>query len=159
LHAGVCNARVLLRDLRDRNYTGGYTLLTDWLRPQRDAASVVAVRRFETLPGKQAQIDWGHLGSITEDGEERQLWGFTITLGYRRRMMAAAATDQKPGTLLRMRHRRTRRDYLERGLSRFRALLGLHAAAVPGIPATDQGQDRIRREVPQAQLPVRVTGS
>jgi transposase len=102
LQAGVWNAQVLLRELRKRNYTGGYTLLTDWLRPQRDAASVVAVRRFETPPGKQAQVDWGHLGSLSEDGEERQLWGFTITLGYSRRMMAAAATDQKLGTLLRM---------------------------------------------------------
>jgi transposase len=58
LQAGVWNAQVLLRELRERNYTGGYTLLTDWLRPQRDAASVVAVRRYETPPGKQAQVDW-----------------------------------------------------------------------------------------------------
>lgn len=102
LQAGVWNAQVLLRELRARNYTGGYTILTDWLRPQRDAASIVAVRRFETPPGKQAQVDWGHLGSIFEDGEERKLWGFTITMGYSRRLMAAAATDQKLGTLLRM---------------------------------------------------------
>ena len=52
--AGVWNARVLLRELRERGYTGGYTLLTDWLRPQREAARSVAVRRFETPPGKQA---------------------------------------------------------------------------------------------------------
>jgi transposase len=102
LQAGVWNARVLLRELRERNYSGSYTLLTDWLRPQRKEALSVAVRRFETPPGKQAQVDWGHLGSITESGEVRQLWGFTITLGYSRRMMAEAATDQKLGTLLRM---------------------------------------------------------
>ena len=29
LRAGVWNARVLLRELRSRNYTGGYTILTD----------------------------------------------------------------------------------------------------------------------------------
>jgi transposase len=52
LQVGVWNARVLLRELRSRNYTGGYTLLTDWLRPQREAARVIAVRRFETPPGK-----------------------------------------------------------------------------------------------------------
>ena len=51
LRAGVWNARVLLRELRERNYTGGYTILTDWLRPQRSATRVVAVRRFETAPG------------------------------------------------------------------------------------------------------------
>ena len=93
--AGVWNAQVLLRELRQRNYSGGYTILTDWLRPQRESARVVAVRRFETPPGKQAQVDWGHLGSLLESGEERMLWGFTMTLGYSRMMMAEAATDQK----------------------------------------------------------------
>src|SRR5580692_5747704 len=65
MQAGVWNARVLVRELRERNYSGGYTLLTDWLRPQRKESLSVAVRRFETPPGKQAQVDWGHLGSIT----------------------------------------------------------------------------------------------
>jgi len=32
LNAGVWNAKVLLRELRERNFTGGYTILTDWLR-------------------------------------------------------------------------------------------------------------------------------
>jgi transposase len=102
LQAGVWNAQVLLRELRERGYSGSYTILTDWLRPQRKEALAVAVRRFETPAGKQAQVDWGHLGSLSEAGKERSLWGFTITLGYSRRMMAAAATDQKLATLLRM---------------------------------------------------------
>ena len=99
------------------------------------------------------------------------MWGFTITLGYSRRIMAEAATDQKLGTLLRMheasfnewgscrkrffttgvdymdRHRRTRRDRLERGVPRFRALLGVHAAVMPSLPGTNQGQGGIGREV------------
>ena len=102
LQAGVWNGRVLLRELRSRSYTGGYTILTDWLRPQREGAHVIAVRRFETAAGKQSQVDWGHLGSLSEDGGKHALWGFTMTLGYSRRMMAEAATDQKLGTLLRM---------------------------------------------------------
>lgn len=102
MQAGVWNAQVLLRELRKKNYTGGYTILKDWLHPQREAARVVAVRRFETGPGKQAQVDWGHLGGLLEKGRQRQLWAFTITLGYSRRMMAEAATDQRLGTLLRL---------------------------------------------------------
>jgi transposase len=72
LRAGVCNARLLLRELRERNYTGSYTILTDWLwlRPQRSAARVVAVRHFETDPGKQAQVDWGHLGDSRESAHK-----------------------------------------------------------------------------------------
>jgi transposase len=93
---------VLLRELRERDYKGGYTILTDWLRPERGQALSTAVRRFETSPGKQAQVDWGHLGSLSADGRQRQLWGFTMTLDYSRRLMASAAVDQKLGTLLRM---------------------------------------------------------
>lgn len=102
LKAGVWNAQVLLRELRERGYVGGYTILTDWLRPQRGAARVVAVRRFETPIGHQAQVDWGHLGTIDVDGQLKKLWGFAFTLGYSRAMMAEAAVEQKLGTLLRM---------------------------------------------------------
>ena len=101
LQAGVWNAVVLMRELRERGYSGGYTILKEHLRPMREASRTVAVRRFETPPGKQAQVDWGHLGTLTVDGDERKLWGFTFTLGYSRAMMAEAATDQKLGTLLR----------------------------------------------------------
>jgi transposase len=102
MRAGVWNAQVLLRELRARSYTGGYTILKDWLHPQRSTARAVAVRRFETAPGKQAQVDWGHLGSLNCEDQEQKLWAFTFTLGYSRRMMAEAAVDQKIGTLLRM---------------------------------------------------------
>jgi transposase len=64
MRAGVWNACALLRELRERNYCGRYTILKDWLQPQRKATRTVAVRRFETPPGKQAQVDWGHLGSL-----------------------------------------------------------------------------------------------
>lgn len=100
--AGVWNAVVLLRELRERGYGGGYTILTDFLRPQREAACQVAVRRFETAPGVQAQVDWGHLGYLEQDGEEQALSGFVFTLGYSRAMSASAALDQRLGTLLRL---------------------------------------------------------
>jgi len=52
LKAGVWNAQVLLREIRQRGYGGGYAILKDWLHPQRTAAFTAAVRRFETPPGK-----------------------------------------------------------------------------------------------------------
>lgn len=102
LSAGVWNAAVLLRELRERGYRGGYTILKDWLHPLRQQAESLAVQRFETAPGKQAQVDWGHLGTLTDEDGERKLWGFTMTAGYSRRLFGSAATDQKLGTLLRM---------------------------------------------------------
>jgi transposase len=102
LRAGVWNAVVLLRELRERGYQGSYTILKDWLHPLREQAACLAVQRFETPPGKQAQVDWGHLGSLSQGDRECKLWGFTMTSGYSRRMFASAAVDQKLGTLLRM---------------------------------------------------------
>ena len=103
LAAGVWNARVLLRELRDQGYAGGYTTLKDYLQPQREAARQVAVRRFETPPGQQAQVDWGELGTLVlESGQKQTLSGFVFTLGYSRAMFADVATDQTLSTLLRL---------------------------------------------------------
>lgn len=102
LSAGVWNAVVLTRELRERGYTGGYSTVKEHLQPKREASRTAAVRRFETPPGRQAQVDWGHLGTLTVNGERHRLSGFTFTLGYSRMMVAEAALDQKLGTLLRM---------------------------------------------------------
>ena len=82
LKAGVWNAQVLFREIRQRGYRGGCTILKDWMQPQRAAGMATAVRRFETPPGKQAQVDWGHLGYLETGGGQRQVWGFAITLGW-----------------------------------------------------------------------------
>jgi transposase len=93
---------VLTRELRERGYDGGYSTVKEYLQPKREAARTTAVRRFETPPGRQAQVDWGYLGTLTANGERHRMWGFTFTFGYSRMMVAEAALDQKLGTLLRM---------------------------------------------------------
>jgi len=45
LQWGVSSGVVLLSELRERGYTGGYTILKDWLQPQQEAARSVATRR------------------------------------------------------------------------------------------------------------------
>ncbi len=102
LQAGVWNAKVLLREIKEQGYTGGYTGLKDYLQPQRREAAVLAVRRFETPPGHQAQMDWGHLGVVEGDGGTQTLYGFVLTLGCSRAMYADLATDQRLSTLLRL---------------------------------------------------------
>ena len=37
--------------------------------------------RFETGPGEQAQVDWGSLPYIGEDGKRRRAWVFVMTKG------------------------------------------------------------------------------
>jgi transposase len=103
LAAGVWNVVVLLRELKERGYPGGYTAIKDFVRPKRREARTVAVRRFETPPGHQAQVDWGDLGEIIEgDGTRSKLNGFVMTLGCSRAMFADIATDQRLPNFLRM---------------------------------------------------------
>ena len=102
----VWNAVVLFKELRERGYSGGYTTLTNYLRPKRKEAPIFATRRFETAPGKQAQVDWGHLGKIAYDDKEgspeKAVSSFVMTLGSSRAMFSDAATDQTLPTLLAM---------------------------------------------------------
>ncbi len=101
--AGVWNGVVLLREVQERGYAGAYTILREYLQPQRKEAHTVAVRRFETPPGHQAQVDWGDLGDLTQtDGERHKLNAFVMTLGYSRAMFADIAKDQRLPTFLRM---------------------------------------------------------
>ena len=106
LNAGIWNGVVLHRLLAEQGYKGGYTAVKRYLRPLRQEADRVAVRRFETAPGHQAQVDWGDMGDVTDaEGSKRSISAFVLTLGHSRALFADLATDQKLPTLLRMHER------------------------------------------------------
>ena len=50
--------RRLWRELRERGYPGGYTAVTAFLRDLRPSPLPGYELRFETPPGKQAQVDF-----------------------------------------------------------------------------------------------------
>ena len=101
---GAWNAVVLFREIVQLGYTGKVTILRMWMHPQREQATQVAVRRFETPAGYQAQVDWGEIGSIDTDAGPKKLYCFVYTLGHSRAMFADVTTDTRIGTLLRMHH-------------------------------------------------------
>ena len=84
LHEGLENCVVLHRELRARGYDGGYSILKDYVSPRRRPRQPEATMRFETAPGEQAQVDWGSLAYIGEDGKKRRIWVFVMTLGWSR---------------------------------------------------------------------------
>ena len=59
LSQGLFNCVVILERIQAKGYEGGNTILKEYVHPNRPARSTPAVRRYETLPGKQAQMDWG----------------------------------------------------------------------------------------------------
>ncbi len=78
--AGVHNARRLLDEIRVRGYDGGYSQLKLAVNPWREEGCKRAFVRFETGPGEQSQMDWGHFGNWGG----RRLYGFALTLCYSR---------------------------------------------------------------------------
>ena len=58
---------VLLRELQAKGYTGGISILRDYVRPKRALRPSRATVRFETEPGRQLQTDWGDAA----DGDRR----------------------------------------------------------------------------------------
>jgi transposase len=99
---GVWSATVLFRELKERGYDGGYTRVKDYVRPKRKDARALAVRRYETPPGKQAQVDWAQIGTYEEDGKRRKVYAFAFTLGYSRALFADTATSQSLPVFLRL---------------------------------------------------------
>ena len=82
---GLENCVVLLRELRSRGYQGSYTTLVEYVRPRRRGRTYSdATMRFETAPGEQAQVDWGSLSYISEDGRKHRVWVFVMTMGWSR---------------------------------------------------------------------------
>jgi transposase len=93
----------LLREIRELGYAGGYTAVKDFLRAVRPAALQVFERRFETPPGKQAQVDFAHFRTrfADEPGAERVVWLFSLVLGHSRMMWARFVARQDLQTVLR----------------------------------------------------------
>lgn len=75
-----------MRELRQRGYTGGYTILKDFVRPLRCKVAKQETMRFETLPGEQAQVDFGSFAHRAPDGQLRRVWAFVMVLSWSRAM-------------------------------------------------------------------------
>lgn len=84
LKAGVWNAKVILREIQAEGYSGGYTMLRQYIQPKRALRPGRATVRFETQPGKQMQSDWGEM--VVEVGGQPVKVHFIVNqLGYCRR--------------------------------------------------------------------------
>lgn len=83
---GVLNASKLYDEIKRQGYEGSRSQLRAFVQPFRTVRQAQATRRFETEPGEQAQVDWGHFGLINHHGHQRRLYAFVMTLGWSRAM-------------------------------------------------------------------------
>jgi transposase len=85
----------------ERGYVGGahhFRHLVAALRP-RPAAQ--AYLRLRTLPGEQAQVDWGHFGYLQIGRARRPLMAFVMVLSYSRRIFLRFFLDARMDSFLR----------------------------------------------------------
>ncbi len=87
--------------VRQRGYTGGpdhFRALVARLRPRAPAEAFL---RLRTLPGEQAQVDWGHFGKIQIGRATRPLMGFVMVLSWSRQIFLRFYLDAKMPSFLR----------------------------------------------------------
>lgn len=89
-------AQVCFLELGKMGYKGSYGPVKEFIRPLREDRRRLeeATMRFETGPGKQAQVDWG--STVVELGGERvRIHLFAMVLGYSRRIYVRAELDER----------------------------------------------------------------
>jgi len=97
------SAARLDREIRALGYSGGHTTVKDFVRRVRPSAPPVFERRFETAPGRQAQVDFAHFRVRFEDqpDQERVVWLFSLVLGFSRLLFARFVPGQGMGEVIR----------------------------------------------------------
>jgi transposase len=88
-------ATVLLREIREKRYRGSITILREYVRGIKDRKAAWITERFETVPGHQAQVDWGECGSIVVGGIRHKLYMFVLVLGFIRMLFVRFTTSMR----------------------------------------------------------------
>ncbi|MDD5986579.1 MAG: IS21 family transposase [Eubacteriales bacterium] len=83
LEDGIFNCEVIMERIVEAGYDGKISILKDYVRPFRPPKSIPAVKRYETEPGKQAQMDWG-ICSYDDGRQMHKVPAFMIVLGNSR---------------------------------------------------------------------------
>jgi len=72
--------------VRGQGFQGGYEMVKRYVREVKQKRDRIAYLRFETLPGQQAQVDFGDFQIVSADGSVQTLYVFMMVLGYSRHM-------------------------------------------------------------------------
>ncbi|MCI0574022.1 MAG: IS21 family transposase [Myxococcaceae bacterium] len=78
----------LFHMVKARGYPGGYEQVKRYVRRTRPQPTAEAFLRRTTLPGEEAQVDWGSFGKVQVGRASRTLSCFVLVLGHSRAMYA-----------------------------------------------------------------------
>jgi len=86
---------------RQRGYRGSPDHFRHMVAPYRPRPTAEAYLRIKTLPGEQAQVDWGHFGKLSIGRGQRSLLAFVMVLSYSRRIFLRFFLGQQSENFLR----------------------------------------------------------
>lgn len=92
-------APVILRMLRTRGFEGEITIVRDYLRYLRGCRKSRAFIRFESRPGQQMQVDWGHFGCLEYGDCSRKLYALAVIESNSRMLHVSFTHSQNQATL------------------------------------------------------------
>ena len=84
----------------ERGYTGGPSHFRARVAELRPRPAAEAYLRLRTLPGEEAQMDWGSFSSITVGRAERPLMAFVMVLSYSRQIFLRFYLNQRMESFL-----------------------------------------------------------
>ena len=86
---------------RERGYAGGPDHFRHLVALHRPRPAAGAYLRLRTLPGEQAQVDWGHFGHLQTGRARRPLMAFVMVLSYSRQIFLRFFLDARMENFLR----------------------------------------------------------
>ena len=94
------SAAVIHQRLAQQGLDGGVSIVKDYLRGIRNNfKEKKSFIRFESAPGQQCQIDWGHFGSIEYGNTKRKLYGMAVIECHSRLLYLEFTHSQRQETL------------------------------------------------------------
>jgi len=97
----LIKAPVVLQRLQKQGFDGRITIVRDYLRKQRERSqkSKEPFIRFESAPGRQMQIDWGHFDSLSYGMTKRKLYALAVVESYSRMLYVRFTHSQRQEVL------------------------------------------------------------
>ena len=86
---------------RERGYGGGPDHFRHLVARYRPKPAAEAFLRLRTLPGEQAQVDWGHFGHLEIGRAKRPLMAFVMVLSWSRQIFLRFFPDARMENFLR----------------------------------------------------------
>ena len=96
---GLSRQRIYQDLVAGQGYSGSYSAVRDYVT-KLEKRPPKAFMVMTALPGEEAQVDFGYIGTLKVRGKARKAWVFIMSLSYSRQMHVSITLDQTIQTFI-----------------------------------------------------------